>query len=251
MDRKGSDSFRNKQRKSIFATEKKERTIRKEMKNLIIFDLDGTLLNTIDDLGCAVNHALALRDLPQHGMEEYRTMVGNGVRKLIERALPQDAQDLVEDCLKDFLAYYTENIDVHTRPYPGMDTLIGKLDGEGCLLAVASNKFQEGTAKLVERFFPGIDFVAVFGNRPGYPLKPDPELIREIEDLAGRRCGEALNTIMVGDSDTDMKTAANAGIASVAVCWGFRSRAELEQAGAVRFAGTAEELYSKIQEVKA
>lgn len=219
------------------------------MKNLIIFDLDGTLLNTIDDLGCAVNHALSLRALPLHSMEEYRTMVGNGVRRLIERALPEEAAGLADECLSDFMDYYVEHIDVHTRPYPGMDALVSRLAEEGCLLAVASNKFQTGTEKLVGKFFPGIDFVAVFGNRPGAPLKPDPALIREIAGLARERCREDVNILMIGDSDTDMKTAANAGIASVAVCWGFRSRKELEQAGAVRFAETAEELYGLIHGV--
>ena len=149
-------------------------------------------------------------------------MVGHGVRNLVMQALPAERQAdeaLVDAALADFRAYYSAHIDVRTRPYPGMQALVNQLHGEGVLLAVASNKFQEGTEYLIGRFFPGVPFAAVLGNRPGYPLKPDPEIVGEVLRKTGVQPEEA---ILVGDSPTDMKTAANGGIESVAVSWGYR-----------------------------
>ena len=191
-------------------------------RRLVIFDLDGTLLDTLDDLSEAVNHALEERGFPLHTREEYMTMVGHGVRNLVLQALPAGMQAddvLVDAVLADFKTFYTAHIDVHTHPYPGMQELVNKLDREGVFLAIASNKFQEGTDYLVGKFFPSIPFVAVLGNRPGYPLKPDPEIVGEVLRRAGVRPEEA---VLVGDSATDMETAANGGIASVAVSWGYR-----------------------------
>ena len=198
-----------------------------DMERLVIFDLDGTLLNTIADLGNAANHTLAELGLPQHNLDEYRLMVGNGMRKLIERALPADkaADDsFVDSTLASFLSYYAEHIDLYTRPYPGIPELISTLSAQGYRLAVASNKIQAGAEKLIEKFFPGIDFVAVMGNSPKYPLKPDAALVEYIMDKAGT---DRAHTIMVGDSGTDIQTASNAGIPVIAVSWGFRPRHEL------------------------
>ncbi|MBR0053387.1 MAG: HAD-IA family hydrolase [Bacteroidales bacterium] len=189
---------------------------------LVLFDLDGTLLDTLDDLSEAVNHSLRLRELPGHSRDEYRKMVGHGVRNLVKQALPADLQAddaVIDAALTDFKAYYTAHIDVHTHPYPGMPEVVRRLHEAGVLLAVASNKFQEGTDYLVEKLFPGIPFVAVLGNRPGYPLKPDPEIVGEVLRRTGVRPGDA---VLVGDSPTDMKTAANGGIAAIAVSWGYR-----------------------------
>ena len=200
------------------------------MERLVIFDLDGTLLNTIADLGNAANHTLAELGLPQHSLDEYRLMVGNGMRKLIMRALPDDkAQDdaFVDDTLAAFLKYYAEHIDLYTKPYPGIPELINTLSTEGYKLAVASNKIQAGAEKLIARFFPGIDFVAVMGNSPDYPLKPDAALVEYIMQKAGT---DRTHTVMVGDSDTDIQTARNAGIPVIAVSWGFRPRHELTSA---------------------
>ena len=193
------------------------------MFRTVIFDLDGTLLDTLEDLAAAVDHALARRGFPLHTVEEYRGMVGHGVRNLVIRALPPERQTderLVGACLADFKAYYSAHIDVHTRPYPGMPELVTRLHRAGIRLAIASNKFQEGTETLVGRFFPGIPFVAILGNREGYPLKPDPEIVREVLRASGVRQEEA---VMVGDSPTDMKTAENGGIRAVAVGWGYRT----------------------------
>ena len=203
---------------------------------LVIFDLDGTLLDTIEDLAEAVNHALQKRGLPLHSLEEYRGMVGHGVRNLVAQAVERSisgcggAADgrsgaasgstvsaMVDEVLADFKEYYCSHIDVHTRPYPGMAELVKDLHAAGVRMAVASNKFQSGTEKLVHEFFPGIPFVAILGNREGFPLKPDPEIVRE----AIRAAGEA-DAVLVGDSRTDMQTAANGGIPAIAVGWGYR-----------------------------
>ncbi len=333
-------------------------------KKLILWDLDGTLIDTIEDLAAAVNHALELRGLPFHSVAQYRKMVGHGVRNLVTQALeaslnetpdqvggdgrvtggegapatseargtvgdgrvtmgdgapaageargtegeargtggegapaageargtvgdisvaagdgqqlrapgsrwlkefgfsgtvpknifiqPQGEQLLpqegrlpeayIDAALADFKEYYSAHIDVHTRPYPGMQELLRELQAKGVKMAVASNKFQEGTEHLIREFFPDIQFVAILGNRPGYPLKPDPEIVREVlAKAAARSRGEDGNgdkdyapdligpedTIMVGDSPTDMRTAANGGIDAVAVSWGYRTEEEL------------------------
>ena len=218
------------------------------MTKLAIFDLDGTLIDTIEDLGTAVNHALGLRGLALHSMAEYKDMVGHGVRNLVKDALagslgrqPEDA--LVDSALADFVDYYVAHIDVHTRPYPGIQALLSKLQGKGLKLAVASNKFQEGAEKLVQELFPDIRFVAVLGNSPELPLKPDAAVVQLVLDKAGVSREEA---VFVGDSATDMKTAANGGVRSIGVSWGFRPRTDLEQSGAMDIADSAEQLFEKI-----
>ena len=203
------------------------------MEKLVIFDLDGTLLNTIDDLGTAANHTLSELGLPQHTLDEYRLMVGNGMRKLIMRALPDDkASDdaFVDSTLARFLEYYAQHIDVYTHPYPGIPELINTLSTEGYKLAVASNKIQAGAEKLIAKFFPDIDFIAVMGNSPRYPLKPDAALVEYIMQKAGT---DRAHTVMVGDSGTDIQTARNAGIPIIAVSWGFRPRHELTSANII------------------
>lgn len=212
------------------------------MKNqLIIFDLDGTLLNTIGDLAIGCDHMLSLRGLPTHSYEEYCTFVGNGIMRLVERALPEElrTEEYVKAARRDFVEFYIDNIDNHTVPYEGMVELVEQLQRAGAKLAVASNKFQAGTEKLIRKFFPTIEWVEICGNREGVPLKPDTALVDMIIEKAGVR-REACT--MVGDSAVDMQTARNAAIRSVGVSWGFRSREELEQAGADHIADTVEEL---------
>lgn len=195
-----------------------------------IFDLDGTLIDTIEDLGTAVNHALRLRSLPLHSMEEYKGMVGHGIRDLVTKALPislQEDSSYIDSALKDFREYYSSHIDVHTRPYEGMVALLEELHSAGVRIAVASNKFQEGTERLIREFFPRVEFIAIFGNREGYPLKPDPAIVKEVLSLAGTDSSKA---VMVGDSRTDIRTAVAGGIDIIAVSWGFRPEEELSQA---------------------
>lgn len=214
------------------------------MTKLAIFDLDGTLIDTIEDLGTAVNHALGLRGLPQHSIAQYRDMVGHGIRQLVINALGPAAGDpLTDEVLADFVDYYVAHIDVHTRPYPGMQQLLADLQKKGIRLSVASNKFQQGTEKLVREFFPDIHFVAVLGNSPELPLKPDAAVVQLIMKKAGVSREE---TVFVGDSATDMKTAANGGVRSIGVSWGFRPRTDLQESGAMDIADSAEELFEKI-----
>lgn len=208
---------------------------------LIIFDLDGTLLNTIGDLAVGCDYMLSLRGLPTHSYEEYCTFVGNGIMRLVERALPEElrTEEYVKVARRDFMEFYIDNIDNHTVPYKGMVELVEQLQSAGSKLAVASNKFQAGTEKLIRKFFPTIEWVEICGNREGVPLKPDTALVDMIIEKAGV---ERKNCTMVGDSAVDIQTARNAAIRSVGVSWGFRSREELEQAGADHIADTVEEL---------
>ena len=208
---------------------------------LVIFDLDGTLLHTIGDLAVACNAALALRGLPQHSYDDYCGFVGSGIMRLVERALPEPLRSPENVALMraDFVRYYTGHIDVRTRPYPGIPELLAGLAQRGVRLAVASNKFQAGTEKLVRRFFPDIRFDPVFGQREGVPLKPDPAVAQEILRLTATSPGQAL---FVGDSGIDILTAKAAGIRSAGVSWGFRRRSELEEAGADHLVDRAEEL---------
>ena len=200
---------------------------------LVLFDLDGTLIDTIRDLSTAVDHALGLRGLPGHTLDEYRGMVGHGVRDLVYRALPEKLRGdeaYLDACLADFKAYYTDHIDVYTRPYAGMPELLADLQAAGVKLAVASNKFQSGTEHLVHEFFPGIRFCTILGNREGYPLKPSPEIVDETLRVSGVPRERA---VLVGDSLTDMQTASNGGIRAIAVSWGFCPRENLVGGGSL------------------
>ena len=210
--------------------------------DIVIFDLDGTLLNTIGDLAAAVDYVMRSRQLPEHTDAEYRQMVGGGIKRLVERALPQELaadEAYVEECVAQFRRYYVDNIDRHTIPYEGMAELLRALRKRGVAVAVASNKFQHGTERLVAKFFGDIDFIAVEGNREGMPLKPDPKVVDNILAKAGV---ERSRAIMVGDSGIDIRTAAAAGIDAIGVAWGFRFADELYAAGATSVVTDAREL---------
>ena len=197
------------------------------MKKLLIFDLDGTLLNTIADLAQSTNHALEKNGFPPHETDEYRFFVGNGINKLFERALPPKArtEENIGLIRKDFLTFYDRHNTDYSQPYPGIPQLLRTLQGKGFRLAVASNKYQAATGKLIRHFFPDIRFVAVFGQRENVPTKPDPQVVHEIISLAGTAKTDVL---YVGDSGVDMQTALNAGVDAAGVTWGFRPRTELE-----------------------
>ena len=201
------------------------------MTRLVIFDLDGTLLDTIDDLAASTNYALRRNGYPEHELAAYRYFVGNGVAKLIERALPEaerSAQN-VERLRRDFVEYYTEHSADLTKPYPGIRETVSELGRRGIVRAVASNKYQAATEKLVAHFFGEETIRVVLGQREGIAPKPDPTIVRDILSRTGFAPAE---TLYVGDSCVDMQTARNGGLRSVGVSWGFRPRAELEQNGA-------------------
>ena len=208
---------------------------------LVIFDLDGTLLNTIADLAMSVNHALEQCGYPTHDEETYKHFVGNGVEKLFERALPQGEQspENVQRIKAYFMPFYTAHGSDFTRPYDGMPALLEKLKAAGYKLAVASNKYQVGTEAMVAKHFPNIAFDAVLGQREGIPVKPHPQVVYDVLEITG---AEKKNTIYVGDSDVDMMTAQNAHVRSVGVTWGFRTRNELIVHGAGQIVDTWQEL---------
>ena len=169
-------------------------------------------------------------------------MVGGGIKRLVERALPEHLskdEAYVDECVTQFRRYYVDNIDRHTVPYDGMHELLRDLQRQGVKLAVASNKFQHGTDRLVSKFFSDIDFVAIEGNREGAPLKPDPQIVTGILE---RTAIAKERAVMIGDSGIDIRTASAAGIDSVGVAWGFRFAEELYEAGAERVVSTVDEL---------
>ena len=208
---------------------------------LAIFDLDGTLLDTIGDLAEACNYMLSLRNLGSHTREEYAKMVGNGILNLVKRALPKDKRtdEYVASARHDFLEYYTANIDRHTHPYDGIREVLHTLQAEGWNLAVASNKFDEGTQKLVHTIFPEVDFKAIYGNKEGFPLKPDAALLQLIMEECD---AVAETTVMIGDSGVDIQTAKNSGIRAIGCSWGFRPRTELEEFAADTIVDTPAEI---------
>ena len=211
------------------------------MKKLVIFDLDGTLLDTIADLAESANYALKQLGYPTRDVEMIRTFVGNGVNKLLFRALP-DEEKTEENMMRmrtHFVPYYdAHNADL-SAPYPGIVALLEELQAKGLRMAVASNKYQEATVKLVKHYFPMIDFVEILGQREGINVKPDPTIVFDILQKADVSPEEVL---YVGDSGVDMQTAINAGVDAVGVTWGFRSRTELEDFHPMGLIDKAEEL---------
>mgnify|MGYP000513856908 CR=1 FL=1 len=216
------------------------------MKKLVIFDLDGTLLNTIADLAHSTNYALNKLGYPTHEIEKYNFMVGNGINKLFERALPE-GEKTEENVLRvrnEFVPHYDIHNADDSRPYPGIPELLSYLQSAGIQIAVASNKYQAATEKLVAHYFPGI-FEVIRGNLPGTPVKPDPGVARGILEKLNARPEE---TLMVGDSDVDILTGHNAHLPAMGALWGFRGRAELTAAGADALAAVPEDIWAYIQE---
>lgn len=198
------------------------------MIKLAIFDLDGTLLNTIADLGESTNHALRTLGFPIHTLDKYNFFVGNGIDVLFERALPEGAKtkENVAAMRNEFIAYYQANITNKTTIYEGINELLNYVHESGIALAVASNKYQAGTTALVDHFFGQFPFVAVLGQRAGIPTKPNPQIIDDVLSVHSVQRDEVL---YIGDSGVDMQTAKNAQLISCGVTWGFRPLDELQQ----------------------
>ncbi len=196
------------------------------MKSLVIFDLDGTLLNTIADLASATNHALQALGYPTHTTASFTRMVGNGVTKLLERALPEESRTtrIIEAMRVHFTEYYDSHYADDTTPYPGINELLTELSDRGINLAVTSNKYQSAVTSIIAHYFPNIKWVAVLGHRDGVPVKPDPSIVFEALSLCPTAKADVL---YVGDSGVDMETARRACVESVGVTWGFRPRQEL------------------------
>ena len=196
------------------------------MTKLIVFDLDGTLLDTREDIANACNYALRMCGCPERRLEEYNMLVGRGIYNLFRGALPEEkrTEDMVMEMKSHFVPYYNEHIDDCTRPYQGIIDMLDSLAVRGMSFAIASNKYQEGTEALVAKYFNKYSFACILGQREGKPIKPDPEIVMEAMRAAGAGIGE---TVYCGDSDVDMQTGLNAGVNTIGVTWGFRTREEL------------------------
>jgi phosphoglycolate phosphatase len=197
----------------------------------VIFDLDGTLLDTLDDLADSVNAVLLTHGYKTHGRESYRYFVGDGIINLILRALPDEAADELsaKSLLPEVDAEYNNRWHAKTAPYPGIKSLLTRLSSKGIKLAVLSNKPHIFTTQIVQHFFPETAFEMVFGARDGIPRKPDPAAAI---DIAHRLALPPNSILYLGDTNTDMKTAVSAGMFAVGAAWGFRPVEELVEAGA-------------------
>lgn len=199
------------------------------MKKLAIFDLDGTLLNTITDLGKACNFALEKMGFAPHPIQAYAYMVGNGVRNLMKKAQQDADEETIDKLLMHFKHYYNEHCLDNTKPYPGIHELLASLSERGVALAVASNKYQEATDKIIRGALPDFNFVAIEGQQDGRHRKPDPSILFSILEkfpIAKK------DVIYIGDSGIDIECAKRACVESIGVSWGFRPASELRMANA-------------------
>ena len=215
------------------------------MKSLAIFDLDGTLLNTIDDLGNSCNHALRSMGFPTHALMSYPMMVGNGITRLIERALPDEARtpEIINSARRLFVDHYNDHCCDATVPYPGIPQLLAELNKRNVNIAVASNKYDSAVHRIIARYFPDIRFTAIFGQLEGIPTKPDPSIVFEILTACPTPKSE---TLFIGDSAVDIETARRACVDSVGVTWGFRSENELRKAFADNIVSDPDDILSLI-----
>lgn len=205
-----------------------------------IFDLDGTLLDTLQDLAASVNYALRRYAMPEHSIDDVRRFVGNGVRKLMERAVPEGAQNpQFEAVFFSFCQHYMQHSLDTTRPYEGIPEMLDELKRRGCRMAVVSNKMMAATQELIAHFFPQIEVAIGEHEAEGIRKKPAPDTVRE----ALRQLGVTIkNAVYVGDSDVDIETAYNSGLPCISVLWGFRDQDFLLSHGATTLISRPEEL---------
>jgi phosphoglycolate phosphatase len=213
-----------------------------------IFDLDGTLVDSLADIATAMNHSLAQHGFPTHPISAYRDYVGEGVMVLVRKATPTAREEQHASVLATYRAYYAEHLFDRTHPFPGIPALLARLADEGVPLAVLSNKSDAFTRRLVEGLLPGVPFRAVYGERPGVPRKPDPTAALGIAAELGVAPADCA---FVGDTPVDMNTARNAGMYGVGVTWGFRGVEELRAHGARALATTADELLTALRATRA
>ncbi len=208
----------------------------------IILDLDGTLLDTLEDLADSMNGTLSHFGFPLHALEKYKYFVGNGMENLVKRSLPGSAKNdpqVVSRCLEMMRQSYERNWNVKSRPYPGIPELLDELSARGLNMAVLSNKPHDFTLKIIEKLLPAWRFDPIMGERPPSPRKPDPSSALEIANRLGV---EPAGFLFLGDTATDMKTANAAGMFAVGALWGFRSAEELIASGAGKLIAKPAEL---------
>lgn len=209
-----------------------------------IFDLDGTLLDTLDDLWDAVNHTMDLFGYPHRTREEIRSFVGNGVDRLIELSIPGGTDDPNRDeAIRRYRAYYASHSEMKTKPYDGAAETASKLIADGIGAAVVSNKLHAATVTLCAKYFPAIPVVCGERESEGIRRKPYPDMVFWAAEKLGCAIEEC---VYIGDSEVDLLTAKNAGMDCISVLWGFRDREDLEAAGGTVFAETTDELYRAI-----
>ena len=199
------------------------------MIKAVLFDLDGTLVNSIYDIGGAMNVALESLGQPTFPIEQYYKMVGNGMRKLCQRALAEDQQHLLEELLQRYQTQYLAHCCDDTVVYEGVPQLLNKLHEQGYKLAVITNKPADQAKRVMDTLLPGAPLDVVWGQQPPFAVKPDPAVYYHVCNLLGVQAGE---TLYCGDSDVDMLFAKNAGAKGAGCLWGFRDEAELKAAGA-------------------
>ena len=218
------------------------------MTKLVIFDLDGTLIDTREDIANACNYALEGCGYPTRPIEEYNMMVGRGIDNLFRAAMPAEevCEENVSKMRSIFVPYYNEHKCDFTKPYPGIMETLEALSQKGLHFAVASNKYQEGTEQLVGRYFGKYDFTAILGQREGKPIKPDAGIIYEAIGLSGGISTDEV--IYCGDSNVDMETGKNACVKTIGVTWGFRDRDELSAYDPWLIVDNPEQIYSAIDE---
>ena len=197
----------------------------------VLFDLDGTLIDTVDDIGDAANRVLSNRGFPIHPISAYYQFVGEGIRVLFTRALPKERrnEDLINTCLKEFVEDYRRNYDVKSKPYDGIPEMLNALNVRGLKLAILSNKPDPLTKDCVTSLLSNWDFDVVFGQRDSVPRKPNPQAALEIAEKLSISPSDFL---YLGDTAIDMKTAVSAGMFPIGAAWGFRSVKELNENGA-------------------
>ena len=212
------------------------------MKNTVVWDMDGTILNTLEDLKDSVNHAVVSHGFKPYNLNEIRSMLGNGIKVLMELAVPEGYNNpKFDDCFNTFKEYYQQHMNDRTRPYDGIPQVMEQLYKAGWKQAIVSNKIDNAVQKLTDAYYPFVDFA--IGEREGLSLKPQPDMVwAALKELGV----EKEHAVYVGDSEVDLATAQNSGIDCICVAWGFRNKKMLQSIGAQNIVENPEQLIKKL-----
>lgn len=216
------------------------------MVKLLVFDMDGTILDTIEDITNAVNYILAKNNFPLRSLSEVKAFVGNGLHRTLELSVPKGtSMDIVDGIFDEFVAYYKSHSNICTKPYAGIVDAISRLKADGYKLAVVSNKRQEAVEELCNVFYDGLFDIAM-GDREGFKRKPDPDMVNNV---LNNLCISREEAVYIGDSDVDIMTARNSKLKCISVSWGFRTREYLEEQGAELIIDSVDELVDVIRKI--